>query len=945
MQIHNAAITGSFTYNGIDISDITGSEQSVTSLNEFSSSILNYTSSNNTNISALNAQSASFLAYTASNDAKITSLNTFSSSILSYTSSANTKFAGLDVASGSAITRLDSLEVASGSAITRLGALETASGSAITRLSSIESKTGSYATTGSNTFVDGQYLSSSFNPTGFSTTASLYTDGGLRVTRDAYISGTLYLNNVTVFGTQSVAYISSSQLNIGTNLITVNTDTPSIRFGGLAVYDSGSTGLTGSILWDSQNNHWVYSNPSGSSYSGGMFISGPRTSTLGSETGTTSCALMMGQGGDHITSSAILHYGNATCFYGTSFISSSGAACFAGSLTGSSAIFSSTLSATNLSAEGSPALGGIVSLRQDATYLPRGNGYSSIASSPSAFDFYGYTGVSTYKNFTFRFDGLTDNTRRDYTLPNACGTIALLSGTQNFTGTVCAPAFIGGTVDGTIINSTSNAFRFSGNNAISLVSLNAQNVVKINAAGYWGTQLVGANDKGILIDNTGLIGIGLINPSCYYSNQLVVSAGSEGGITIANPGTTGAQYIMFADGISGADRYRGYMSYNHTDNSMTLATDANTRFTITGTGIACFACQVCAPKLIATQLSATCLTLNSFSSGNGFKMDYGSASGEITAINLIANGTTNGFIGIQMVDGSNGDLWLGGSSNRSMTIYRTGNHGFNTNTPCTKVHVEGGYGSIWGGNGCFFGGGVSGGGFPYGDIYGNGASYTYQTACTNANNDGLYGGFAAGYFRGGDGGNYGGGGAGIVAIGGNGGNAESVNAGGGAGLFARAGKNGAGSVHSYAGWFDGGDVVIRCGNLHVAGNEYIAKSGGGGSFKQTVVGQTTAASSGTAKKIAYVGHTHSVRIYVWANQSTGNGSSAIADITTLYGSSNGGTTTEANFGNVSDIVVTYDNGGSPAYTINVSLTYSGAAPTINYIVEGISHDNSIYAIS
>jgi hypothetical protein len=231
----------------------------------------------------------------------------------------------LDVASGSAITRLDSLEVASGSAITRISALETASGSAITRLSSIESKTGSYATTGSNTFVDGQYLSSSFNPTGFSTTASLYTDGGLRVTRDAYISGTLYLNNVTVFGTQSVAYISSSQLNIGTNLITVNTDTPSIRFGGLAVYDSGSTGLTGSILWDSQNNHWVYSNPSGSSYSGGMFISGPRTSTLGSETGTTSCMLMAGQGGDHITSSMIYHSSTVTCIPNTLL---GGAACF-----------------------------------------------------------------------------------------------------------------------------------------------------------------------------------------------------------------------------------------------------------------------------------------------------------------------------------------------------------------------------------------------------------------------------------------------------------------------------------------------------------------------------------------------------------------------------------------------------------------------------------------
>jgi hypothetical protein len=271
------------------------------------------------------------------------SFNTFSSSILTYTGSANSRLDSIETVTGSNITRLSALESASGSAITRLSALETTSGSNITRLNSIESKTGSYATTGSNIFDGGQYLSSSFNPTGFSTTASLYTDGGLRVTRDAYISGTLYLNNVTVFGTQSVAYISSSQLNIGTNLITVNTDTPSVRFGGLAVYDSGSTGLTGSILWDSQNNHWVYSNPSGSSYSGGMFISGPRTSTLGSETGTTSCMLLAGQGGDHLTSSMIYHSSTATCIPNTL---AGGVACFTTSCAAS--IIGGTISGTTI---------------------------------------------------------------------------------------------------------------------------------------------------------------------------------------------------------------------------------------------------------------------------------------------------------------------------------------------------------------------------------------------------------------------------------------------------------------------------------------------------------------------------------------------------------------------------------------------------------------------
>jgi hypothetical protein len=162
-------------------------------------------------------------------------------------------------------------------------------------------------------------------PVGFAnTTASIYTDGGLLAKRDVYFSSSLYIKgDLTVYGTQSVSYITSSQLNISTNIITVNTSTPSIRFGGLAVYDSGSTGLTGSLLWDSQNNHWLYSNPSGSSYSGGMLISGPRnTGSLGNEQGTTACMLLAGQGGDHLTSSAIYHDSATTCIPNTLIVNS-----------------------------------------------------------------------------------------------------------------------------------------------------------------------------------------------------------------------------------------------------------------------------------------------------------------------------------------------------------------------------------------------------------------------------------------------------------------------------------------------------------------------------------------------------------------------------------------------------------------------------------------------
>ena len=376
-QVGNVVITGSLTVTGPINGALTGSVDSASfsqtsisasyasnaelldglnstvftqtgSFNTFSSSILSYTGSTNTRLNALESTTGSLNTASGSAITRLNSLETTSGSLNTASGSEITRLNALEIttgslntASGSAITRLDNLETASGSAITRLnsletttGSLNTASGSAITRLGNLEDKTGSYATTGSNTFVSSQYISNTINPTGFTTTASLYTDGGLRVTKDAYVSGTLYLNNVTVYGTQSVNYITSSQLDISDNIINVNTATPNVRFGGLAVYDSGSTSLTGSMLWDSEKNYWVYSNPSGSTYSGGMIISGPRnTGSLGNEVGTTGCALMMGQGGDHITSSAIFSYGNATCFYGQSYISVSGDACYSGVIT------------------------------------------------------------------------------------------------------------------------------------------------------------------------------------------------------------------------------------------------------------------------------------------------------------------------------------------------------------------------------------------------------------------------------------------------------------------------------------------------------------------------------------------------------------------------------------------------------------------------------------
>jgi hypothetical protein len=145
-------------------------------------------------------------------------------------------------------------------------------------------------------------------------TGSFIATGGVKAS-NALING-----NLTVIGTASFTYTTASYVNVGASTITLNTDNPAVRFGGINVVDSGSFGTssTGSLLWDSEKNRWIYSNPSGSTYDGGLLISGPRNTTgLGNEQGTTLNALMKGQGGDHITSSGMFEDSSGNVGVGT----------------------------------------------------------------------------------------------------------------------------------------------------------------------------------------------------------------------------------------------------------------------------------------------------------------------------------------------------------------------------------------------------------------------------------------------------------------------------------------------------------------------------------------------------------------------------------------------------------------------------------------------------
>ena len=486
------------TASGSFSTRVSNTETTSSNLTTASSSFSTRVANNEATGSSLVAASASFSTRVANTEATASSLTTASGSF-------STRTTNLETASGSFSTRvtnnesnISSLTTASGSFSTRTTNLETASGSFSTRvtnaesnITSLNSKTGSYATTGSNIFVGAQYISNISNAISFTSTGSLYTDGGMRVAKDMYVSGTAYFNNVTVFGTQSIAYISSSQLNIGTNIISVNTDTPSIRFGGLSVYDSGSTGLTGSILWDSEDNQWIYSNPSGSTYDSAVFLVGPRNSgVLGNEPGISCNFLSKGNGLHHMTSSGIFEDGSRTCFYGNTVISSSGAACFASSVTAASLV------TTGMS-------GNVISIQGNETL---NSPYGITWTTPT------YTGGLAAIRVARR--GATDaSDMMFYTSPNGDIPSERLritsTGVSCFSDRICATT---GAALGNIVSYSYGAVR----GYVGDTDGNCNMQVRAECALAIKT---GGNNQRAVITNTGLMGVGATSPSSILNIQ------------------------------------------------------------------------------------------------------------------------------------------------------------------------------------------------------------------------------------------------------------------------------------------------------------------------------------------------------------------------------------------------------------------------------------------
>jgi hypothetical protein len=125
---------------------------------------------------------------------------------------------------------------------------------------------------------------------------------------NSLVTNTLTAENITATSASFgyVQTITGSAVIIGQEYIILNTQIPAARYAGLQIYDSGSN-ATASIVWDSETNHFVYENVSGSTYSGGGFLSGPKnTGSLADITYPTQYRVLRSQGDDHVYNSNII---------------------------------------------------------------------------------------------------------------------------------------------------------------------------------------------------------------------------------------------------------------------------------------------------------------------------------------------------------------------------------------------------------------------------------------------------------------------------------------------------------------------------------------------------------------------------------------------------------------------------------------------------------------
>ena len=138
----------------------------------------------------------------------------------------------------------------------------------------VDTNDGDIRTSGSLTVEGGQTIN-----------GDVTVNGVLTVTGNTQLQANLYVSgNLEVLGSATNVIIQSSTIELDDNIIRLNAYSPFERYAGFEVIDSGSTGVSASLVWDSLNDYWMFVSASGQSSK----LIGTTAGTYGSENSLTS---------------------------------------------------------------------------------------------------------------------------------------------------------------------------------------------------------------------------------------------------------------------------------------------------------------------------------------------------------------------------------------------------------------------------------------------------------------------------------------------------------------------------------------------------------------------------------------------------------------------------------------------------------------------------------
>lgn len=166
----------------------------------------------------------------------------------------------------------------------------------------VDNNDGDIRTSGSLTVQNGQTIN-----------GDMTVNGVLTVTGNTQLQSNLYVSgNLEVLGSATSVIIQSQTIELDDNIIRLNAYSPFQRYAGFEVMDSGSSGVSASLVWDSIGDYWLFVSSSGQSSK----LIGTTAGTYGSENSLNEGTFPIATGNNNLGNS-LLNYAGTTLSFNT----------------------------------------------------------------------------------------------------------------------------------------------------------------------------------------------------------------------------------------------------------------------------------------------------------------------------------------------------------------------------------------------------------------------------------------------------------------------------------------------------------------------------------------------------------------------------------------------------------------------------------------------------